>query len=825
MLKQRVNPTNLLLTFWLLLMCVSAQAAINVSIEANPDPVAQSEVVRTAITVGNTGNSVSGTLTLQLRYPDHLNDIFNSVISNGGACPGNSRCSSTEFLTWTLGNLAPGASITVTLPPSVNSGTPDGTLISFDAVVFEDGGNVAMASRSIVVQSASIYDIAVDEDLNPVAPNQSLTYAITYANRSALSTTNTQLNFSLPTGVSFVSASGGGILNGSIVEWDLQTFPARKGGRQTVTVNVNPGVTPGTLLEVDAATITGQANFLNHSARAVATTRVDNNVPLALTVELNPDPVQPGESLQSALTVGNTSSSTLFGVTLQLRYPDHLNDIFNSVISNGGTCPGNSRCSSTEFLTWTLGNLAPGASITVTLPPSVNSGTPDGTLISFDAVVFEDGGNVAMASRSIVVQSASIYDIAVDEDLNPVAPNQSLTYAITYANRSALSTTNTQLNFSLPTGVSFVSASGGGILNGSIVEWDLQTFPARKGGRQTVTVNVNPGVTPGTLLEVDAATITGQANFLNHSARAVATTRVDNNVPLALTVELNPDPVQPGESLQSALTVGNTSSSTLFGVTLQLRYPDHLNDIFNSVISNGGTCPGNSRCSSTEFLTWTLGNLAPGASITVTLPPSVNSGTPDGTLISFDAVVFEDGGRRASASRTALVSEFDFVSPPKIPPIISPPPITPPIVTPPPVTPPIVTPPPVTPPPVTPPIVTPPPVTPPIVTPPPVTLPPVTPPPALISDVDGNGQSDALTDGLLILRFLFGITGPALTEGAIGAGSNKNFTDIIDFLTTNSTALDVDGNGSSDALTDGLLIIRYIFGLRGNSPDIRRNKS
>ncbi|HFE37567.1 MAG TPA: hypothetical protein ENK06_03975 [Gammaproteobacteria bacterium] len=94
--------------------------------------------------------------------------------------------------------------------------------------------------------------------------------------------------------------------------------------------------------------------------------------------------------------------------------------------------------------------------------------------------------------------------------------------------------------------------------------------------------------------------------------------------------------------------------------------------------------------------------------------------------------------------------------------------------------------------------------------------PSVTSPPALISDVDGNGQSDALTDGLLIIRFLFGLSGSVLTEGALGAGSSKSTTDIIAFLTANSAAMDVDGNGSSDALTDGILIIRFLFGLRGN---------
>ena len=33
-------------------------------------------------------------------------------------------------------------------------------------------------------------------------------------------------------------------------------------------------------------------------------------------------------------------------------------------------------------------------------------------------------------------------------------------------------------------------------------------------------------------------------------------------------------------------------------------------------------------------------------------------------------------------------------------------------------------------------------------------------------DIDGNGATDALTDGLLSLRYLFGFRGDALTAGA-----------------------------------------------------------
>jgi hypothetical protein len=42
-----------------------------------------------------------------------------------------------------------------------------------------------------------------------------------------------------------------------------------------------------------------------------------------------------------------------------------------------------------------------------------------------------------------------------------------------------------------------------------------------------------------------------------------------------------------------------------------------------------------------------------------------------------------------------------------------------------------------------------------------------------VLDVDGNGSFDALTDGLLILRFGFGFSGQTLVTGAVGAGCTR----------------------------------------------------
>lgn len=86
-------------------------------------------------------------------------------------------------------------------------------------------------------------------------------------------------------------------------------------------------------------------------------------------------------------------------------------------------------------------------------------------------------------------------------------------------------------------------------------------------------------------------------------------------------------------------------------------------------------------------------------------------------------------------------------------------------------------------------------------------------------DIDQNGIIDALTDGILIIRYLFGISGDALTQNANGPGALRSDpTDIVAYLEQlRDSLLDVDGNGSADALTDGILIIRYLFGISGDA--------
>lgn len=90
--------------------------------------------------------------------------------------------------------------------------------------------------------------------------------------------------------------------------------------------------------------------------------------------------------------------------------------------------------------------------------------------------------------------------------------------------------------------------------------------------------------------------------------------------------------------------------------------------------------------------------------------------------------------------------------------------------------------------------------------------------PKVTLDVDRNSSYDALTDGMLIVRHLSGLTSNALVAGALGANATRFLAaDITQYLDGIKPALNADGDLLSESPTDGLLVLRYMFGLRGTA--------
>lgn len=84
-------------------------------------------------------------------------------------------------------------------------------------------------------------------------------------------------------------------------------------------------------------------------------------------------------------------------------------------------------------------------------------------------------------------------------------------------------------------------------------------------------------------------------------------------------------------------------------------------------------------------------------------------------------------------------------------------------------------------------------------------------------DVDGDGEYSAATDGLLISRFIAGITsGTALTTNAVAASNGAKRTTAADaaaYVTHLGNSLDVSQNASVETV-DSILILRWLLGFR-----------
>jgi hypothetical protein len=83
-----------------------------------------------------------------------------------------------------------------------------------------------------------------------------------------------------------------------------------------------------------------------------------------------------------------------------------------------------------------------------------------------------------------------------------------------------------------------------------------------------------------------------------------------------------------------------------------------------------------------------------------------------------------------------------------------------------------------------------------------------------INDDDITGGP--LTDGLLLLRYVFGFRGATLVTGAVGDACSRCLAeDVESYIPSIGNLLDVDGDGDVLPLTDTLLVLRYAFGFRG----------
>src|SRR5439155_377707 len=398
------------------------------------------------LTIENLGPSDATDVAVQDDLPSGV--TFLSA-SDGGSEAGG-------VATWpTVASLANGASLTRTVTVIAPA---SGTLLNIGSATSSTGdpdasNNDGSASASRVTTTVTEgADLEVTKS-GPATVNAlgSITYTLVVTNNGPSPAIGVDVQDDLPSGVTFVSASGGGTESGGVVTWPtVATLANGAGVTRTVTV-IAPA--SGTLLNVGSATAsTADPDASNNDGSATGsrvTTTVTEEADLEV-AKSGPATVNAGRNLTYTIVVTNHGPSTAASVVVRDDLPSGVTFVS---ASNGGT-------TSSGVVTWpTVGSLSNGASVTrtvtVTAPASgtlVNVGSASSS--TADPTPGNNDGTAAASRVTTTVTERA--DLSVAKS-GPATVNAlgSITYTIVVTNSGPSAAADVVVKDALPSAVTF----------------------------------------------------------------------------------------------------------------------------------------------------------------------------------------------------------------------------------------------------------------------------------------------------------------------------------------------------------------------------------
>jgi uncharacterized repeat protein (TIGR01451 family)/CSLREA domain-containing protein len=240
--------------------------------------------------------------------------------------------------------------------------------------------------------------------------------------------------------------------------------------------------------------------------------------------------------------------------------------------------------------------------------------------------------------------SQLVADLAVAETSSPAqaAIGQDLVFTVTVTNPGPFPGANVVLTDTLPSGVTFVSATGGATPVGGVLTLNLGTLAA--GARNTVTIVLRSNVTGTVTNSVTATTtVTDPDSASNTASATISVTRAAATADLSVVVTDAPDPVTVGHDLTYTIVVMNAGPDPATGVVLTQALPSGA----TFVSATGGALPVG------DLLTFDLGTLAVAAAATVTI---VVTPRAPGAITGTAAVTGNRADPNAANNQTPLVT-------------------------------------------------------------------------------------------------------------------------------------------------------------------------
>ncbi|WP_281321893.1 gliding motility-associated C-terminal domain-containing protein [Flavobacterium aestivum] len=502
---------------------------------------------------------------------------------------------------WTIGNLANGANETLTIIATVNASGSYTNSVSISGNELDP----ALPNNTSTVTPAPVFssDLAVDKQVSNGSPvvGTNVTFTITATNNGPSDATGVKVTETLPTGYTFVSANPSvGTYNGTT--WTIGNLA--NGATETLSI-VATVIVSATNDYTNTASISGNESdpvFGNNSSIVTPIPVSSSDLAVVKTVSTGSPTV--GSNVTFTITATNNGPSNATGVNVAETLPTGYT--FVSANPSVGTYNGT---------TWTIGNLANGATETLSIVATVIvSATNDYTNTA--SISGNESDPVSGNNSSIVTPiPVSSSDLAVVKTVSTGSPTvgSNVTFTITATNNGPSNATGVNVAETLPTGYIFVSANPSvGTYNGTT--WTIGNLANGANATLTIVAKVIASATNDYTNSVSISGNESDPTMGNNTSASTPTPVSSSDLAVTKTVD-NPTP-NVGDNVTFTLTATNSGPSDATGVQvtelLQSGYT------FVSATAAVGTTYNN-----TTGL-WTIGNLLNGGSVVLTVTAKVN---------------------------------------------------------------------------------------------------------------------------------------------------------------------------------------------------------
>ncbi|WP_134765679.1 DUF11 domain-containing protein, partial [Nocardioides sp. 1609] len=627
---------------------VTRAADVRVTKTVSPtSPVAGRDVTYT-IAVQNAGPSTANAVNLADTLPTaFLTNPGVTASTTTGTCAIGGRTVACE-----LGNVAPGATVTVTvvgrLDPSYTGGAVANTASATTTTPDPTPGN--NTSTATFTPATAQADLVVDKTTvtNPVVPGRPVEYRVTVTNNGPSDAVGVVLADAVPSTITGVAATPSQGTCTTTVSCALGTVPAGSTATVTVTGVVVAGAVGTVTNSATVSSGTADPTPGNNTGSTSDTVQPRADVAISKTA----GPAVAGSNVTYTVTVTNNGPSVARDVVVTDPVPAPLTLV--SATGSQGTCttPGNTaRCA--------LGVLPPGAAATMTIvvgtPADDSANGVVNTATVATSTTDPTPGNDT-ASHTLTAGAQADISLTKTAAPSPVVAGGPVTFTLTARNNGPSNAAGVSIVDTLPAEVVIGALPAGCSRSGQTVTCTTATLAAGNTFVVQVPGTVSAAVTPGTLTNTATASSTSPTDPSPANNTASSTTSAITRADLVLT-KSGPARAVAGDVVEYTVTATNNGPSSARDVVVTDDLPD------GTVLVSSPDCalqPGSTATAACAF-----GTVPVGGVVTTTLRVRVAASQADGSTVTNRAQVSSTTidptpGNNAAAAATVVDTRTDL---------------------------------------------------------------------------------------------------------------------------------------------------------------------